>query len=152
MHPKGGAGNEGNRRCGEERGSLEGQQWEGEEHRTILRLLFLGEGDGGAAASSFPHLSHLIRSNRRSCRQNKVNMFIKTTLRLFVSVLTSAAQCWTSCTFASDGSSLNGNVMFAMVDVVVSLLCHSKKGNPITVSITGLKLATILPAKRKGDL
>ena len=29
---------------------------DGEERRVILRLLFLGEGDGGALASSFPYL------------------------------------------------------------------------------------------------
>ena len=48
------------RRCWEG-GAREGQQREGEERRAVLRLLFL-EGDGGAAASSFPYLSDLARS------------------------------------------------------------------------------------------
>ena len=80
------------RRCWEG-GTGGGEQREGAERRAILRLLFLGEGDGGAAASSFPHLSDLTGSNRRSCRQHKINMSTKNTLHLFVSVLTSAAQC-----------------------------------------------------------
>ena len=41
-----------------------------------------------------PYLSSdLTGSNRRSCRQHKINMLIKNTLHLFVSVLTSATQC-----------------------------------------------------------
>ena len=118
------------RRCWEG-GAREGQHREGEERRAVLRLLFL-EGDGGATDSSFPYLSDLARSltgsNQGSCRQNKVNMLIKNTLRLFVSVLTSAAQCWNNCTFISSRNSADGNIMVALcLDEVVSLVHHDKK-------------------------
>ena len=49
-----------------EGGAQEGHQREGEECRAILRLLFLGEGYRGAAASSFSFLSDLAGSIRRS--------------------------------------------------------------------------------------
>ena len=72
---EGGVGG-GDRRCGDG-GAREGERSEGEERLAILgdgsgvllRLVFLGEGDGGAAASSFPHLSDMTGSIRAVDKQ-----------------------------------------------------------------------------------
>ena len=43
-----------------------------------------------------------------------INMQLKYTLRLFVGVFTTAAQCWVSCAFAVRRNNVNGNLMVAM--------------------------------------
>ena len=82
----------GSRRCGLGRRE-ERKREEKVMYRTYSWSHFLGGEASSVTVASFPCLSEIAGGIRRRCRPIKINILIKQTLRLFVGVLTSAAQC-----------------------------------------------------------
>lgn len=72
-----------------ERGDRRHGRRKGKGHRTVLRLLFLREGDKGTLASSFP-ISR--RCHNGLYKQLNINTTIINSLLHFIRILTSAAQ------------------------------------------------------------
>ena len=83
----------------------------GEERRVVLRLLFLGDGDEGALASSPISRKCHVGSKSASAvlyKQLNINTIVINSLPVFIKTLTSAAQCFACPTFASGRYNADG--------------------------------------------